>query len=108
MSKNLRTLVRLLSLREYDLIPDDGWDEYSSLKTLVDTGREKWEKWAGILAQIVIRHGVTTLDEKVVRNLVFAVGPTTSSSESTKPGGTLKIDGCNDFRRRCGLYYDRC
>jgi hypothetical protein len=37
------------------------------------TGREKWENWAGTLAQIVIRHGVTTLDEKVVKNLVFAV-----------------------------------
>ena len=73
MSKNLRTLVRLLSLHEYDLIPEDEWDEYISLKTLMNTGREKWEEWAGILAQLVIRHGVTTLDEKVVKNLVFAV-----------------------------------
>lgn len=55
------------------MIPEEEWDEYISLKTLKNTGREKWEYWAGILAQIVIRHGVTTLDEKVVKNLVFAV-----------------------------------
>jgi hypothetical protein len=73
LSKNLRTLVRLLSLHEYDLIPEEEWDEYISLKTLMNSGREKWEDWAGILAQIVIRHGVTTLDGKVVKNLVFAV-----------------------------------
>jgi hypothetical protein len=37
------------------------------------TGRKNWEDWAGVLARLAINHCVTTLDEKVVKQLLFAV-----------------------------------
>jgi hypothetical protein len=55
------------------MIPEEEWDEYLKLKTLMDTGRETFEYSAQKVAQLVIYYGATSLEENVVKQLVYAV-----------------------------------
>jgi hypothetical protein len=65
------------------MIPEKEWDEFLALKTLMDTEREKFEYSAERVVQLVKFYGITSLDEKVVKKLVYAVNILSSPDPET-------------------------